>query len=709
MSARGTSWDRRRVGAWLLRAAVSAGPFAVGCGVAIGVTHVRPAAHSVTSVVAEVLVVTALSTLAVIGAERAFRRLAPLGFLLRLSLVFPDRAPSRFKLALRAGSSRRLTELASRTRTHGLDADPSRAAEQVLMLVSALGAHDRRTRGHSERVRLYARLIGEEMGLRRDELQKLEWGALLHDLGKLRVPPEILNKKGTPDPDEWAVLQEHPAHGERIVGPLVPFLGEWADAVGGHHERWDGTGYPRKRGGHDITRSAAIVSVADAFETMTAVRSYKRPMSLVDARNELARCAGSHFSPDVVRAFLSVSIGHVRLAMGPVASLAQLPFFGETLRIPAALSGAASGVATAAPAVVAAGVLATGLAVAPLPDAVAARAEGGSHATATESDPGSDGSRSSGRGDGPSGADADGGTSFDDPGGSSDDDGPGDAGAADDSSDGSGGDTTDRTGGTRSTTTTTDARGATSPTTAPSGSGGTSGTTSPPSGTTSPPPTTAPAASSSLEYSATGPTATRTSSGTLSVSYPASTQANDLLLLIEVNAANQAITTPSGWSLLADQATSSPSQYRFTVWWRSAGNESSVALGVHTNSNGANAWVTRYRRADGSSTPASLATSTVRQGLASPSLSLTPSPDIATSGDDATVISVVAVRQPSVLSLSSSHGFDARLATTQISLGQPVALGIADRVESSAGTVASPTWTQVGVTGQWAWATVAFR
>jgi hypothetical protein len=263
--------------------------------------------------------------------ERAGRRLLPLSTLLRLSLVFPDRTPSRFKMALKAGSGKRMERALVEARTNGLSADRAEAAMQLVLLSTAIGAHDRRTRGHSERVRLYAELLGEELHLTNEERHKLQWAALIHDMGKITVPPEILNKRGKPTDAEWAILQDHPARGEELVAPVADWLGEWVHAVGGHHERWDGTGYPRKLAGHDIPRAAAMVAVADSFEVMTAVRSYKSAMSLADARAELTRCSGTHFSPDVVRAFLNISLPKLRRAGGALASLAHVPFIGNAL------------------------------------------------------------------------------------------------------------------------------------------------------------------------------------------------------------------------------------------------------------------------------------------------------------------------------------------------------------------------------------------
>src|SRR5436305_500553 len=115
-----------------------------------------------------------------------------------------------------------------RTNADGLDEGrATRSCERaVLGGAAGDGPHhsDRRTRGHSERVRLFADLVGEELKLSKEERQKLQWGALLHDLGKLMVPTEILNKKGKPSDEEWAVLQGHPAAGMELIAPLSDFL-----------------------------------------------------------------------------------------------------------------------------------------------------------------------------------------------------------------------------------------------------------------------------------------------------------------------------------------------------------------------------------------------------------------------------------------------------------------------------------------------------
>ncbi|MBK5223462.1 MAG: HD domain-containing protein [Acidimicrobiia bacterium] len=226
----------------------------------------------------------------------------------------------------------------------GVSEEPRRAAEQLVVLAASIGDHDRRTRGHSERVRLFAELIGEELGLADDEQAKLQWAGLIHDIGKVTVPTEILNKKAAPDAREWRILHQHPEAGAELVKATEPWLGEWVQAVESHHERWDGTGYPHGLAGAEIPRAASIIAVADSFEVMTAVRSYKAAMSLEDARVELTRCVGSHFDPAVARALLNVSIPRLRRSMGVLAALAHVPFFG---RVSTAAAYAPDAVSTA--------------------------------------------------------------------------------------------------------------------------------------------------------------------------------------------------------------------------------------------------------------------------------------------------------------------------------------------------------------------------
>lgn len=319
-------WRPRRVTAAVARVLIFVVPIAAGFLVGGGVAAVLPEPATVYEVAFWWIAIISVSTVTATAVDRVARRFLPLTVLLRMTMLFPDAAPSRLRTARRAGN---VSELRRRVAEAGRDvahADLGEVAELVLALSTALSNHDRRTRGHSERTRMYTDLIAEEMGLSAPDRDRLRWAALLHDVGKLEVPAEILNKDSALDDDEWNLVKQHPVHGMRLIAPLVPWLGEWAETIEHHHERYDGTGYPHGLRGEEICLGARIVSVADAFDVMTSGRSYQSSMTPAAARAEIARMAGAQFDPHVARSLMNVSLGKLRWSVGPLAGIAQIPF-----------------------------------------------------------------------------------------------------------------------------------------------------------------------------------------------------------------------------------------------------------------------------------------------------------------------------------------------------------------------------------------------
>ncbi len=170
--------------------------------------------------------------------------------------------------------------------------------------VKTLEAKDMYTRGHTERVAFFAQLIGEEMGFNGTQLETLRWSALIHDLGKLAVPTELIRKRGRLDEDEYAEMKAHAQLVEEILAE-VDFLQPMVEIASGHHSNFDGSGYGGSGHSHGDSPKleACIVAVADAFDAMTSARSYRMALSQQYAISELRRNAGGQFHPDVVDAF----------------------------------------------------------------------------------------------------------------------------------------------------------------------------------------------------------------------------------------------------------------------------------------------------------------------------------------------------------------------------------------------------------------------
>ena len=323
-SKRGDRWAARTRLAGLVSISVFLLPVVVAIAAANGLVHLISEPRSGWGECAWWALVIIAPWVIYLGAARLARRALPLAALLKMTLVFPDRAPSRMAVARRAGSTRALERQIRAAETEGIHDEPSVAAERILGLAASLNRHDRLTRGHSERVRVLTDLIADGLNLPTEDRDRLRWSALLHDIGKVTVPEAVLNNPGRPDEAQWKLLKRHPEEGALLTAPLAEWLGEWSASIIQHHERFDGTGYPYGLAGEEISLGGRIVAVADSYETMTAVRAYKSAMTAEAARTELAACAGTHFDPAIVRVFLEASIGRIRLLGGPLAALGDI-------------------------------------------------------------------------------------------------------------------------------------------------------------------------------------------------------------------------------------------------------------------------------------------------------------------------------------------------------------------------------------------------
>jgi putative nucleotidyltransferase with HDIG domain len=156
----------------------------------------------------------------------------------------------------------------------------------IKVLVSTIEAKDSYTRGHTDRVAMFARLIAEEMGLDKKDLETVSFGAALHDIGKLGVYEDILNKPGELTDGEWEIVRSHPEVGANIIRNMK-FLEAACDLVRHHHERLDGRGYPDGLKGEQISVGARIVAVADSFDAMTSDRPYRIAFGYRDALEQL--------------------------------------------------------------------------------------------------------------------------------------------------------------------------------------------------------------------------------------------------------------------------------------------------------------------------------------------------------------------------------------------------------------------------------------
>jgi len=174
----------------------------------------------------------------------------------------------------------------------------------IRALAAAVDAKDPYTCGHSHRVMEYALVGGKALLLPKEDLDILEYGATLHDIGKIGIPDSILAKPGSLTAEEWGIVCQHPLVGASIIEG-IPFLEDARELVVHHHERYDGTGYPHGLQGEEIPIGTRLLAVADVFDTMTTNRSYRSALDNSEALEELVRCSGTQFCPAAVDTFIA--------------------------------------------------------------------------------------------------------------------------------------------------------------------------------------------------------------------------------------------------------------------------------------------------------------------------------------------------------------------------------------------------------------------
>ena len=203
---------------------------------------------------------------------------------------------------------------------HGSQALPQAVLDTVTSLAFAIDAKDHYTQGHSQKVSAYAALIAEALGMSEAEIEEIRLGAVLHDIGKVGIPENILNKSGPLNPDEWDTMKSHVQFGAKILEPLTP-LAHIRKMVLHHHEFFDGSGYPHALAGENIPLGARIIAVADAYDTITSDRTYKKGRFAAEALAELERCANAQFDAKIVEAFVRT----MRQLPNPIIEVASTP------------------------------------------------------------------------------------------------------------------------------------------------------------------------------------------------------------------------------------------------------------------------------------------------------------------------------------------------------------------------------------------------
>jgi putative nucleotidyltransferase with HDIG domain len=203
-----------------------------------------------------------------------------------------------------------------RTRLHQLTELNGAYRGTALVLAEVVDADDAYTGRHTRDVVALSVAVADRLGLNANRRRNVEFGALLHDVGKVAIPKDIINKPGKLDPAEWIIIKTHTIEGQRILDRVGGFMREVGVIVRSHHERWDGSGYPDGLAGEQIPLEARIVACCDAWNAMTTTRSYRDAMPISDAAAEMRRSAGTQFDPRVVDALLQFVLGDASGGIG---------------------------------------------------------------------------------------------------------------------------------------------------------------------------------------------------------------------------------------------------------------------------------------------------------------------------------------------------------------------------------------------------------
>jgi hypothetical protein len=231
---------------------------------------------------------------AILGADAL---IAPVGLLVAFAAVAE---PWNFLLVLPLLALFRVLAHEREARIEGALTLSSAYRGTAHLLGELLSASHEYTGAHSHSVVLLSHQVAARLGVDERTMRDVEFGALLHDVGKLSVPNEIINKPGALTDEEWELMRQHTREGEGMLGRIGGILGDVGAVVRSHHERWDGTGYPDGLAGSDIPLASRIISACDAFNAMTTDRPYRAALSLDAAIEELRANAGTQFDPAVV-------------------------------------------------------------------------------------------------------------------------------------------------------------------------------------------------------------------------------------------------------------------------------------------------------------------------------------------------------------------------------------------------------------------------